>query len=151
AMTSLVTASLFAFAGVSAYVAIYYGALYALRRQREYVAFAGFSGALAVAILGTAFSATATSVADAIPAQQIQFIGLFAAGGCFVEFLLHIAERVDRRVIRATYTLAGFGMGAAAAGLLFDPAYAEASYDFSLEGRAIASFTPLGVMVATGL
>jgi len=142
---SYAAASLIAMAGVGGYVAIYYGALYALRRQREYLAFAGFSGSLALSSAGSAFTTVAPSVADAVPAQQLQFIGLFVASGFFVDFVLHIAESVDRRVIRGTYALAGIGAGAGIAGLLFDPAYAEAGYDFGTEERAIAALSPLGV------
>src|SRR5690606_25528851 len=111
------------------------GALYALRRQREYLAFAGFSGSLALSSAGSAFTTIATSMADAVPAQQLQFIGLFVASGFFVDFVLHIAESVDQRVIAATYAIAGIGAGAGLASLLFDPAHAEASYDFGTEAR----------------
>lgn len=143
--------SLFAIAGVSAYVAVYYGALYALRRQREYVTFAGFSGSLALSTLGSALTFTAESVNEAVPAQQLELIGLFASSGFGLDFLLNIAEQTRSRLVKATYALSIVGMTATAAGLLFDPAFADPSYDFRLDSRPIASLTPVGVALSAAI
>lgn len=151
---SFLATGLVATAGVCAYVAIYYGALYVLRRQHEHFAFTGLSSSLAVALVGGACMRTAGSVAEAVPAQQLELIGIFASGGFLVDFLLRLAEAPQSRVVRGTYAVAGFGIAATLAGLLFDPAYAEASYDFGpahATNPAIASLSPLGVVCVTAL
>lgn len=151
---SFVATGLVATAGVCTYVAIYYGALYALRRQREHFAFTGLSGSLAVALFAGAWTTRATSVAEAVSAQQLELIGVFASGGFLVDFLLRIAEAPQPRVVRGAYAVAGLGIGATLAGLLFDPAYAEASYDWGpshATNLAIASLSPLGVVCVGAL
>lgn len=147
-MSSLVT-GLFAITGVCAYVALYYGALHLLRRQYEYLAFAGLCGSLAVLSLGAALTSTATSVAAAVPSQQLQNAGFLAAAAFFVDLVYHLCDGARSRLARLTYGWSGLGVAAAMGGLFFDPAFANRAYAWGVAGptdRPIAQVTPLGLV-----
>lgn len=145
-MSPLATA-LIAWSGVYAYVALYFGALYVLRRQQEYLAFAATCGSLVLASLGSAVVSGAPDVAHALPWQRLQYVGFFSAAAFFVDFGLYLAEDTRPRLVRAVYVISAVSVGAILSGLLLDPGRASPAYDWgesTLLNRPRAAIAPLG-------
>ncbi len=143
--------ALVAWSGVYTYVALYFGALYVLRRQREYLTFAGFCASLVAASLGTAMDTTALDPAHAVIGQQIQSIGYILCTAFFVDFGVHLVGEPRRKLVTAAYTVSIVGVAAVLAGLFFNPAFADPSYDWGVPGpsnRALAELTPLGAVLS---
>ncbi len=150
-----VGASLIAWTGVYVYVAIFSGALAVARReQAEYRSFAGYCAGLAVFALGGALTWTAASPAEAAGPQTLSMFAVFPSVAFFVHFVLHLCEEVHPRLARATTALAIVGAMTVAARLFFDPAVADASYEWGAapaQGRALARLSPLGVLLTAGI
>jgi len=65
-----------------------------------------------------------------------------------VHFVAEFVDERGPRLVRASYTIGGLGMTLAASGLFFDPAHAEAGYDWARGSAAQAGLTPLGLGLA---
>jgi signal transduction histidine kinase len=151
---SPVVTSLIAIAGVHLYVALYYGALYGLRRQPDHRAFAAMCAAFGVASFGAALTMTADSVAEGVTYQRVQHLGVTLAPAFFVDFVLHLADEPRPRLIRGAYFFAGFAVACVLAHVSFDPAFADPAYDWGVVGptnRPIAELSLLGMLNATAL
>ncbi|MBX3271886.1 MAG: hypothetical protein KF729_16580 [Sandaracinaceae bacterium] len=153
-------ASLVAWAGVYAYVAIYSFALALARRdQAEYRSFAAYCAALSVFSFAGALTWRATTIADATGAQTLLMLAAFPCIAFFVDFSLHLSGGEHRRVLFAARALGVVGAMAVAAGLFFDPGVADPGYAWAAapeHGRALArmSWTGIGLtaaITATGL
>ncbi|MEZ4335932.1 MAG: ATP-binding protein [Sandaracinaceae bacterium] len=144
-----VGASLIAWSGVYAYVALFSGALAIARRdQAEYRSFAGYCASLALFALGGALTWTATSPAEAVGSQALSMLAVFPSVAFFVAFVMHLCEEAQPRFLKLTATLAVVGMMTVGTRLFFDPAVADASYEWAsapAHGRALARLTWVGV------
>jgi signal transduction histidine kinase len=149
---SALAVSVVAWGGVYLYVALFYGALYWLRQtQREYLVFAALCVGLSVYSIASGAALAAPNVAAAVGAQHLQFVGLLAATGFFVDFALRLADARHVWLLRVSYAIALAGAGASLARLFFDPAYANESYDFAaarVSDPATADLTPIGMAYA---
>ncbi len=151
---SPVATALIAWAGVYAYITLYFGALYVLRRQHEYLAFAGLCGSLGLGSLASALIQVSPDLAHSIAWQRVQYVGFLAASAFFVDFGLRIAEEPRPRIVRAAYVIAGVSISADVAGLFFDAAHASSSYDWGPTGplnRPIAELAPVGAALMGAL
>ncbi|HEY8430177.1 MAG TPA: ATP-binding protein [Sandaracinaceae bacterium] len=146
-MSATAVTALYGVAGICAYVALHYGAFFALRRQREHLAFAGMCASLATLSLGAALTSVATSVAGAVPSQKLQNLGFLLATGFFVDLVVRLCDEERPRLVACTWAVCAAGAGAVLAGLFFDPAFAHPAYQW---GRGwtdgpIARMTPIGI------
>jgi len=146
---TLVGSTLIAWAGIYLYVAIYSSTLALSRpKQSEHRSFAGYSACLALFSFAGALSWEAHDPAEGAFAQSLQMVALFPAVAFFVHLVLRLCERHSPALVRATTGLAIVAMMAAAAGLFYDPAYAEASYQWAAGAhrvRAAAKMSLLGI------
>jgi signal transduction histidine kinase len=147
--------SVFACAGVSAYVALYYGALYALRRAHvEHATFASLCACLSLFAFSTGLTMRAGSVAQAVGAQHAQLAALVLACAFFVDFVLRLINRPEPKTMRAIYVASAVSACAAMARLFFDPAHASPNYDWagaSPRNVALAELSPIGIVCTSGL
>ncbi len=146
-----IATTLVAWAGVYAYVALYYGALRFFRpEQREYQPFAGLCASLAMYSLATAVAISADSVAGAVGALQAQVFAALSAMAFFVDFALRLAEESRPRLLRFMYAWTLGGMAVAATRLFFDPARSDPSYDWGPSAPtspAVAELSVIGTVV----
>ena len=128
-MTLLASATV-ASAGVYAYCAVHYGALWSMRRQAaEHGAFATVCAALAGLALGGARVETATDVADAAIGQRWGYAFAIASTGALIVFCSRVSGRPWRALERIGIGCSAVFACAAAAGLFVDPSVASAAYD----------------------
>lgn len=142
---------LVAFAGVYVYVALYYGALYVLRRQYGHLAFSAMCVSLSVYSVGSALTMEVGSVAEAVQHQRLQSIGILLGSGFFVDFAVQLADAARPRLVRAAYVLAAVGAAIALSGLDIDPGISDAGYDWGVVGpanRPLAALSPVGLSIA---
>ena len=119
-MSPLATLSA-AWTAVYAYLCAYYSVLYARRRaEREYLAFGLMSGAMAVYALGGCLYIDATSLAQAVSAQELQLFGMLSGSAFAVDFAHHMTGRQNTRITRVVYGAAIFFGFANIAHLLVD-------------------------------
>lgn len=120
-MSILATITL-VWAGVYAYLAVYYVVLWVRRRtDREFLAFGLVCAATVVYTVGAALITDAESTAEGARALQLQFAGAAGIVGFFTDFATSLVGRPARRTVVAGYVVAGVGLVLDASGLFFDP------------------------------
>jgi signal transduction histidine kinase len=129
-------------AGVYAFVALHYGALWWMRRQAdEHGAFARLGAALVVFALGAAVVAEADTIAEAAAAQRWQYAVALCAAAVYTSFCLRMGGGRSPRLERSAWIVAAVGSAVSLAGLFVDPSIPSAGWDGSTPaagGRPIA-------------
>jgi len=119
-MSALATVSI-AWAGIYAYLALYYASLFARRRSdREYLAFGALSASLAIYAVGSALNVEAEDVAESTRACIVQWAGATLALGFYIDFVHHVLGLPAQLTVRLAYGWSLLGFAANLSGIFFD-------------------------------
>ena len=147
---SPVATVLLAWSGISAYAALFYGAVHVLRRPRsmEYLALAALCVAHVGFAIGSALNLEASSPGEAARDAAIQAAAGCLMGAAFFHFAVALTKSGLSSFVPAAWVSMAVGAGASLLGMSLDPSLDEATRraGFGIEATRFESVaTPVGL------